>query len=420
VDLAMTDLYKPLRPAPDEVRLGQAAAYPVGDARSYFYKESVRVGSFSRMAEIDFSPAQMAHLAPAPVDEVMPLHTAPGAEDFIQHLRYEHEGERRSLADYLARQRVMGLMVVQGQQCWLQAYQYERGPEHLFLGHSIAKSLASLAFGMALHEGHLPGLDIRADALAPALRGSVYGQATLRQLLHMGCGVRFEDRYDGLGDTIRFSRVAAEQGIAAAAHLFTDCDAPHGSRFSYASAQTSVLSLVFQTALGQSLADHLSTRLWQKMGAARNAMWLQDRFGVVRASGSFNASLQDYARLGVLLAHDGRRPDTGQVVLAPDHLREATDWARHPLAFQPGRATPHLGYGLHFWTCPGPLRRFVLVGVYGQFVFVAPDLRLVMVQMSAGANAKNADTALALEAHALWQGLLTHFQAHTQPLARCQ
>jgi CubicO group peptidase (beta-lactamase class C family) len=408
---ALSALFQAPRPAPDEARLGQAAGYPVGDARSYFYKESVRVGSFSRMADIDFSPASMARLLPASSEQVLALSDAPTAQDFAQRFRYVHEGEARSLSDYLARQRVMGLMVVQGQQCWAQAYQYERGPQHLFLGHSIAKSLASLGFGMAVREGRLPGFDVRAAALAPALEGSVYGQATLRQLLHMGSGVRFEDRYDGLGDTIRFSRMAAEQGIAAAAHLFTASDAADGARFSYASAQTSVLSLVFQSAVGESLAAYLSQRLWQPMGAEQNALWLQDRFGVVRASGSFNASLADYARLGVLLAHDGTRPDTRQSVLDPQFLLAATDWTRHPAAFQPGQATPHMGYGLHFWTFPGPLRRFAMVGVYGQFVFVAPDLRLVMVQMSAGANAKNADTALALEAHALWQGLLAHFQS---------
>lgn len=408
---ASAALFHSARPAPDEQRLGKALGYPVGDARSYFYKESVRVGSFSRMEEIDFSPAVMAQLLPAPAAQILAFPDAPAAHDFAQRFRYVHQGESHSLSDYLARQRVMGLMVVQGQRCWVQAYQYERGPQHRFLGHSIAKSLASLGFGMAVREGRLPGLDVRAAALVPALEGSVYGQATLRQLLHMGSGVRFEDRYDGLGDTIRFSRMAAEQGIAAAAHLFTASDAPDGARFSYASAQTSVLSLVFHTALGEGLATYLSKRLWQPMGAAQQALWLQDRFGVVRASGSFNATLADYARLGVLLAHDGTRPDNGQTVLDPQYLAEATDWRCHPQAFRPGQATPHLGYGLHFWTFPGPWRRFALVGVYGQFVFVAPDLRLVMVQMSAGANAKNADTALALEAHALWEGLLAHFQS---------
>jgi CubicO group peptidase (beta-lactamase class C family) len=404
-------LYTPTQAAPDELRLGSAQAYPKGDARTYFYKESVRVGSFSRMGEIDFSPGRLARLPPAAADKVLALPDAVTAGRFPARFSYSHQGQRRSVADYLASQRVMALMVVQGGQRCLEAYQYGRTPQHLFLGHSLAKSITSLAFGLALQEGLLPHLDMRADALVPALQGALHGQASLRQLLHMGSGARFEDRYDGLGDTARFSKRAAMQGIAAAAHLLQQREAPDGERFGYASAQTSILSLAFQAAAGQDLASYLAPRLWQGMGAQQEALWLQDRFGVVRGSGSFCATLADYARLGVLLANDGVRSDTGQRVLPAAYLQEATNWAQHPPAFQPGRATPHMGYGLHFWTLPNAPRRFALIGVYGQFVFVAPDLQLVMVQLSAGANAKNADTSLAQEAHALWQGLTEFFQS---------
>ncbi len=394
----------PQNPAPDEALLGRASGYPVGNAHNYFFDESVRVGSFSRMNEIDFSPGRWARLPAS--QQLMPLLKDPYAAAFAKDFSYTHQNQERSLQDYLARQRVMGLMVLQGRQQLIEAYQYQRTPAMRFLGHSFAKSITSLAFGMALQEQRLPSLDVRADALAPGLKGSLYGEASLRELLHMASGVRFEDRYDGLGDTALFSRVSALDGVVAAAQLMKHRDALDGERFSYASAQTSVLSLVFQTVMGEDLATFMSQRLWQAMGAAHEAWWLQDQFGVVRASGSFNATLSDYARLGVVLAHDGVRPDTGQQVLAQSYLHDATDWRRHPDAFRPGLATPMLGYGLHFWTFPGHPRRFALIGVYGQFMFVAPDLQLVMVQCSAGADAKNADTDMAQEAQSLWKALV--------------
>lgn len=408
----MPALYTPTHPAPDEARLGRGLGYPLGDARTYFYDEAVRVGSFSRMEEMDFSPGRFARLQAAEAGNVMALPDAPQCADFLRDFWYAHQGQRRTLADYLARQRVMGLMVVQGGLRWLEAYQYGRTAEQRFLGHSLAKSITSLAFGLALHEGRLPSLEARADALAPDLRGSLYGEATLRQLLHMASGVRFEDRYDGLGDTVHFSRVAASEGIAAAARAMTQREAADGVRFSYASAQTSVLSLVFQTAVGEDLATFLGPRLWQAMGAQSDALWLQDRFGVVRASGSFCATLADYARLGVLLANDGVRPDTGQSVVPQAWLHEATDGQRHPDGFRPGHATDGAGawgYGLHFWTLPGRPRRFALMGVYGQWILVAPDLQLAMVHMGAGETASNAGTALAQEAYALWNGLTDFF-----------
>ena len=368
------------------------------------------------MDEIDFSPGRMARLSAS--SHVMPLPFAKQSDTFTKDFRYIHKGQPFSLADYLSRQRVMGLMVVQGGQRVFEAYQYQRKPEMRFLAHSFAKSITALAFGKALEDQLFPSLDVRADALVPALKGSVYGEASIRQLLHMSSGVKFEDRYDGQGDTALFSRISANEGIAAAAHLMRQRDAADGERFAYASAQTSVLSLVFQTVVQQDLATYTSQHLWQAMGAEDEALWLQDRFGVVRASGSFCATLSDYARLGVLLANDGLRPDTGQQVVPRWFLHQATDWQQHPAAFHPGVATPQLGYGLHCWTFPGRPRRFALIGVYGQFMFVVPDLQLVMVQLSAGADAKNADTDLAMEAQSLWQGLIASFLAMTAPSLR--
>jgi len=368
------------------------------------------------MDEIDFSPGRTARLAAS--SHVMPLPVGKQSDAFTNDFRYIHKCQPFSLADYLSRQRVMGLMVVQGGQRVFEAYQYQRKPGMRFLGHSFAKSITALAFGKALQDQLFPSLDVRADALVPALKGSVYGEASIRQLLHMSSGVKFEDRYDGQGDTALFSRISANEGIAAAAHLMRERDAVDGERFAYASAQTSVLSLVFQTVMQQDLATYTSQHLWQAMGAADEALWLQDRFGVVRASGSFCATLSDYARLGVLLAHDGLRPDTGQQLVPRAFLHQATDWQQHPAAFHPGVATPQLGYGLHCWTFPGRPRRFALIGVYGQFMFIAPDLQLVMVQLSAGLEAKNADTDMAMEAQSLWQGLIASSLAMTAPTLR--
>ena len=65
-----------------------------------------------------------------------------------------------------------------------------------------------------------------------------------------------------------------------------------------------------------------------------------------QALGGFNASLRDQARLGLLLAHTA----VGDQQLVPrDYLLDATDPARQPGAFQPGKATPHFGYGHQFW-----------------------------------------------------------------------
>lgn len=390
--------------APDEDRLGRALGYPVGTAHNWFWQESVRVGSFTHQAEIrGLVRGKPNAMAPAP----MPLALPRAAQE--PAFRWRIDGQELGVEDYLARQRVMGLLVLKDGEIQLERYQYERGPEHRFLSNSMSKSLVSLAVGLALQEGYLRSLDDRADSYAPRLAGTLYGETTVRNLLRMASGARFEERYDGQDDLARFGAAVHRGDLESAAAVVSERVAPQGQRFNYASAETPMLAAVLRGATGLSLSEYLQSRLWQPMGAESMAYWWSDRSGLEAAGGNFNATLRDYARLGWLLANDGRRPDTGVQVLPRDYLLEATDWRRHPPVFQPGRATPYFGYGYQFWTFPGQARRFALLGVFGQMIFVDPQLRLVMVHTAVNATPRAGQTSMGREADALWRGLVSHY-----------
>ena len=129
--------------------------------------------------------------------------------------------------------------------------------------------------------------------------------------------------------------------------------------------------------------------------------------GTVVGAGNFNATLRDYGRLGMLLANDGKAG--GNQVIPKDYLLDATDWHRQPGAFQPFNATPYFGYGYQFWLFPGDKRRFALLGVYGQSIFVDPELKLVLVLTAAARNANVGKEPLGRERDALWRGLVATF-----------
>src|SRR5688572_3621202 len=116
-----------------------------------------------------------------------------------------------------------------------------------------------------------------------------------------------------------------------------------------------------------------------------------------------------YGRLGVLLANDGAID--GRQILPKDYLLEATDWRKHPAAFAPGQASPYFGYGYQFWTFPGEKRRFALLGVYGQSIFVDPALKLVMVVTAVTKSAQQAGQPFARERNAVWRALVSKYGA---------
>ena len=143
------------------------------------------------------------------------------------------------------------------------------------------------------------------------------------------------------------------------------------------------------------------------MGAEADATWIRTRDGTESGGGNFNAVLRDYGRLGILLANDGAVG--GKQIVPKEYLLEATDWRRQPEAFAPRQATPFFGYGYQFWLFPGEKRRFALLGVYGQSIFVDPELKLVLVLTAAAKNAEVGKEPLGRERDAFWRGVVESF-----------
>src|SRR5215218_7081195 len=88
--------------APDEELLGKDKGYPVGTRANWFFDEGVRVGSFSHIDEI------LPHNSLSKAASPLPLTAAAGETK----LGYRFENQSWTLDDFLAHQRVTGLLVI--------------------------------------------------------------------------------------------------------------------------------------------------------------------------------------------------------------------------------------------------------------------------------------------------------------------
>ena len=197
------------------------------------------------------------------------------------------------------------------------------------------------------------------------------------------------------------SVLGESEGGAATVLPFRTRDRAPGECFSYSSAETQVLGLVLRAATGSPVADYLSTRIWQPMGAEADASWIIDKGGYEATYFGVNARVRDWARLGRLLANDGALD--GRQIIPAAWVRAATT----PPAgqFEPGQTGTLLGYGYQTWIVPpkpGQERQFALRGLRGQGVFVDPKSKLVMVHTAAG-DVGNPSLMTMLE---LWFGVV--------------
>jgi CubicO group peptidase (beta-lactamase class C family) len=396
--LVLAALASPAIAAPDEDILGKAEGYPVGTPKNWFFDEHVRVGSFSHIDKV-LPHYFTVHKSAAP----LPL---PKAES-IPKLEYRLAGQSYTIDDFLAHQRITGLLVIKDGQILAERYQYDRKDSDRFVSHSIAKSITSLAIGIALAEKKIASLDDTVAKYVPELAGSPYGETTIRNILRMSSGVPFDESYSGKDDLTRFNITRFKEGSVAALRELDKREVEQGTRFHYASSETVNLVMVLLAATGMPLTDYLTPRLWQPMGAEADANWTRYADNTVVGAGNFNAILRDYGRFGILLANDGVAG--GKQIIPKEYLLDATDWHRQPAAFQPFNATPYFGYGYQFWLFPGDKRRFALLGVYGQSIFVDPELKLVLVLTAAAKTANVGKEPLGRERDALWRGLVATF-----------
>ena len=390
--------------APDEDALGKAAGYPVARSMAQAYQEPYIVGSFSAMDSV--SPS----CALAPAEEPLPLKKAANETQ----IRYRFRGRTLTLDDYMQRQRVTGVLVVKDGEIVAERYNYQRTADMRMLSNSMAKTITALAILKALEEGLIRSLDDPAETYVPELKKTLYGQTRIVNLMRMASGARYVEDYSAGDDRRAFNDAARRLGVAEAARLVTQRAEPEGQRFNYAGAQTEVLGLVLRGATGRTLCDYADETLWKPIGAEAQATWLINPVDKVElAQGGFNATLRDYARLGLMMANDGQgRRDA---VLSRDHLLAMTDPHRQPEAFRPGSMQYHgstyYGYGLQTWILPGSHRRFALQGIHGQAIFVDPVLKLVVVHTAVGKDASGdaSGNHLGAERDALLRGIIAAY-----------
>jgi len=390
--------------APDEDALGKSAGYPVAANLRQAYQQHYLVGSFSAIDS--FNPS--CTLAPSP-DPVV-LEKSPADTNFT----YRFRGDTFTLDDYMARQRATAVVVVKDGRIVVERYNYARTPDMRMLSNSMAKTIVALGVMKALEEGRIHSLDDPAKTYVPQLAGSLYGETRLINLLRMASGAKYVEDYSAHDDRARFNDIMRKSGTLEAVRSITERSDPEGERFNYAGAQTNVLALVLRAATGRSLCDYIDEKIWQPIGAQAKATWmLNPGDGIEVAQGGFNATVYDYARLGMMMAADGEV--RGNAVMQREHLLDMTDANRQPAAFRPGTMSYHgskySGYGLQTWILPGSRRRFALLGVYGQAIFVDPALRLVVVHTAVGKDASGdaSGTHLGAERDALLRGIVATY-----------
>lgn len=233
---------------------------------------------------------------------------------------------------------------------------------------SVAKSFTSALIGIAIEEGLIESVDVSMAEFLPEWRGTDKEAITLRDVLSMASGLEWSESYDPanlLSSNIIQMILLEEDHLAYVASL--PPEVPPGSRFSYSSGDTMLLSGVLDAVTGGFADAYAREKLFDPIGMSP-VDWWKDAAGQTATYCCIDTPSREFAKFGLLYLRGGEW--AGAQVVPADWVAEST--VQSVVA----------RYGFQWWlgSTPAGHDYFSARGHDGQYIYVVPALDLVVVR----------------------------------------
>jgi CubicO group peptidase (beta-lactamase class C family) len=271
---------------------------------------------------------------------------------------------------WMAGQRSAAVVVLHDGRLRLERYGLGFDANGRWTSFSVAKSITATLVGAAIRDGHIRSMDDKVSDYIADMKDSAYDDVSIRQLLTMTSGVRWNEGYgDPNSDVARFNKHEPEPGVDALVSYLRRLprEAPAGTRWLYSTGETNLVGVLLGAATGRPLSDYLSEKIWQPAGMEQQATWILSRTGKEISGCCIQAATRDFARFGQFILEGARV--NGQSIVPDGWLAEAT-------TEQAGIGLPGQGYGYQWWTYADG--SFSARGIFGQGIFIDPKRKLVI------------------------------------------
>lgn len=272
---------------------------------------------------------------------------------------------------FMAGQRSAAVLVLHDGKLRLERYGLGFDSAGRWTSFSVAKSFTSTMVGAAIRDGYIKSMDDKLTDYIPQMKGSAYDDVSVRQLLTMTSGVRWNEDYaDPNSDVAKFNQHQPEDGVDALVSYMRKLPraVPAGTRWHYSTGETNLVGILISQATHRPLAQYLQEKIWHPVGMEQQATWILNKTGQEIGGCCIQASARDYARFGQFILNGAQV--NGQSIVPEGWLNEATT-TRADI----GQADR--GYGYQWWTYSDG--SFAARGIFGQGIFIDPKRKLVVV-----------------------------------------
>ena len=293
-------------------------------------------------------------------------------------VHFRDAGRSYDLEQYLDLNRVAGILVLTHGRIALERYRYGNSERTRWMSMSVAKSITSTLVGAAVAQRRIASLSDSVTRYVTSLAGSAYDGVSVRDILVMSSGVRWNETYtDSSSDRRHLLEAQISQQPGSAMKLMSSLPraATPGYVNNYSTGETQVAGEIVRSAVGRPLADYLADRIWSRYAMEADARWWLDSPNGHEIGGSgFSATLRDYGRFGQFILDGGIAH--AERILPKEWIHVATT----PKTLRSGTALP---YGYFWWPGTSPADRrdgaFEANGIFGQHIYINPAAHVVIV-----------------------------------------
>lgn len=240
----------------------------------------------------------------------------------------------------------------------------------VFTLQSTSKSITSALMGIAIDKGYIEGVDTPISTYFPQVLESNnenLKQITIWNLLTHTTGLN-------VSDTANWDEWLASDNWVDYVLNRPSSSRP-GTVFNYFTGNTHLLSAIIQQATGQTAYDFGVEHLFSKLDMD-SVQCGADPQGISDSGNGFAMNVYDMAKFGQLYLNKGVWE--GEQIISPE-------WVEQSTTLQFDRSSGSADYGYQWWVRTFGDQNYPAYfaqGHFGQYIFVVPDLELVVVMTS--------------------------------------
>jgi CubicO group peptidase (beta-lactamase class C family) len=379
--------------------LALAAAIGAGPARSQSGKQPEEIGTVRQVYDGALYPDIQVQTF-RNIDRLFPTRTVkhgthvyplPKSGTPLKGVEFASAGKKYDIYDYMSLNRVSGLLVIKDGKIALERYELGNKETTRWMSMSMVKSISSTLVGIAIKDGYIKSLGDPITKYLPTLAGSAYEGVTVRNLLQMASGVKWDETYTNPASDRRHMLEAQLSGkpgsILGLMRMLPRAGEP-GTIWNYNTGETQVVGELIHAAVKRPVAQYLSESIWSKFGMESDATWwLESPNGQEIGGSGLSATLRDYGRFGLFFLNGGV---VGEKSILPE------GWIAE--AGSPKTISgKKVDYGYMWWipdSSANPVHAgaFLAEGIFGQYIYLNPAEKVVVVVWSARPKPTGSDT----------------------------